>query len=142
MFTRTLLIALLVPTLAVAGPLDEKKAEAHLKAVANGDLAGVMADYAPDARVDWVGGPLDGLYAGKEAIQDVWKKFFDANDGKPRKLELGKIESYADVKGASVEAGTSFGGKTPVKVWHLMVYRDGVMSTEIWQVSPKLKIEH
>ena len=34
---------------AVAGPLDEAKAKAHLDAVAAGDLEALMRDYADDA---------------------------------------------------------------------------------------------
>ena len=46
---------------ALAGPLNEAKAKAHLDAVAAGDLAALMRDYADDAYMDWIGGPLDGL---------------------------------------------------------------------------------
>ena len=123
-----------------AGSLDNAKAQAHLNAVAAGDLSTLMQDYADDAYMDWVGGPLDGRYQGKAAIRAVWQKFIDANAGKPRPAKFSKLESYANQKGASVEASAEYGGTTPVKVWHVLTYRDGVLTTEIWQISPTIQI--
>ena len=124
----------------VAGPLDEAKAQAHLNAVAAGDLEALMRDYAEDAYMDWVGGPLDGRYHDKAAIRAVWQKFIAANAGKPRPAKFGKLESYANPKGASVEATAEYGGATPIKVWHALTYRDGVLTTEIWQISPAIQL--
>jgi len=76
---------------AVAGPLDEAKARAHLDAVAAGDLEALMRDYAEDAYMEWVGGPLDGRYRGKAEIRAVWQKFIAANAGKPRPANFGKL---------------------------------------------------
>jgi ketosteroid isomerase-like protein len=133
-----LLFAIALP--AAAGPLDDARAKAHLEAVAAGDLDALMRDYAPDAYMDWVGGPLDGRYQGEAAIRLVWQKFIAANEGQPRTAKFGKLESYANPKGASIEAAATYGGKTPVKVWHVLTYRDGVLATEIWQISPSLEI--
>jgi ketosteroid isomerase-like protein len=69
---------------AVAGPLDDAKARAHLDAVAASDVEALMRDYAGDAYLEWVGGPLDGRYRGKAEIRAVWQKFIAANAGKPR----------------------------------------------------------
>lgn len=124
----------------VAGPLDDAKAKAHLNAVAAGDLEALMRDYAEDAYMDWVGGPLDGRYRGKEAISAVWQKFIAANAGKPRLAKFGKLESYANPKGASIEITAEYGGTPQVKVWHVLTYRDGSLSTEIWQVAPAIMI--
>lgn len=124
----------------VAGPLDEAKAQAHLNAIAAGDLEALMRDYAEDAYMDWVGGPLDGRYHDKAAIRAVWQKFIAANAGKPRPAKFGKLESYAHPKGASVEATAEYGGTTPFKVWHALTYHDGVLTTEIWQISPAIRI--
>lgn len=138
-----LLISLLccaISAASLAGPLDEKKAEAHLTAIAAGNLEALMADYADDACMDWVGGPLDGRYTGKAAIREVWKKFAAANDGQPRTARVGKLSAYANPKGASFEVNAEYGGKTPVKAWHALVYRDGVLTTEIWQIAPAIKI--
>lgn len=125
---------------AFAGPLDEAKAKAHLNAVAAGDMEALMRDYAEDAYMDWVGGPLDGRYYGKAAIAAVWQKFIAANAGKPRPVKFGKLEPYANPKGVTVEASAEYGGTTPVKVWHLLTYRDGILTTEIWQISPSIHI--
>lgn len=135
-----LLGSLAIATAATAGPLDEKKAEAHLQAVAAGDIDALMRDYADDAYVDWIGGPLDGRYRGKAAIGEVWQKFAALNDGQPRPARFGKLVQQANPKGATLEAAAEYGGKTTIKVQHVLVYRDGVLTTEIWQVAPALKV--
>ena len=126
---------------AVAGPLDEAKAKAHLEAVAAGDLEALMRDYADDAYMEWVGGPLDGRYRGKAEIRAVWQKFIAVNDGKPRPATFGKLKAFANPHGTSVEAGVGYGGKLPMKVWHALTYRDGDLTTEVWQIAPALQIE-
>jgi len=133
-----LLLIAIQPSLA--GPLDDAKAKAHLDAVAAGNLEALMADYPDDANMDWVGGPLDGRYHGKEAIRKVWQKFIAANEGKPRPAKFSKLTSYANPKGASVEASAEYGGIKPVKVWHALVYRDGSLTTELWQIAPALQV--
>ena len=135
-----LLLISFLATAALAGPLDEKRADAHLKAIAAGNIEGVMADYAEDAYLDWVGGPLDGRYRGRTEILQMWKKFFAANDGLPRQARVGKLSAYANPKGASLEAEAEYAGKTPVKAWQALVYRDGVLMTEIWQIAPTIKL--
>lgn len=138
---RWLLWLLVFPVFPVlAGPLDLAKAKAHLEAVAAGDVEALMRDYAEDAYMDWVGGPLDGRYRGKQAIREVWQKFVAANEGKPRPAKFSAAVEYAHPTGVSVEASAEYGGKTPIKVWHVLVYRDGVMTTELWQVAPALKV--
>jgi ketosteroid isomerase-like protein len=135
-----LLCSFAIATAATAGPLDEKKAETHLQAVAAGDIDALMHDYADDAYMDWVGGPLDGRYRGKAAINEVWKKFAALNDGQPRPARFGKLVQQANPKGATLEAAAEYGGKTTIKVQHVLVYRDGELTTEIWQVAPALKV--
>lgn len=132
------LLAFCLP--AAAGPLDEAKARAHLEAAAAGDLEALMRDYAEDAYMDWVGGPLDGRYYGKAAIRVVWQKFIAANGGKPRPAKFGKLDAYANPKGASVEAVAEYGGTPAVKVWHVLTYRDGSLNTELWQIAPALLV--
>lgn len=136
---RTLCKTYLLWTLcasAFAGPLDEAKAQAHLKAIAAGDLAAVMRDYSEDAYMDWIGGPLDGRYRGKAAIAGVWQKFFAANAGQPRTATLSSLKAHAHSKGTSLEVTADYAGITPVKVWQVFTYRDGNLSTEIWQITP------
>jgi len=126
---------------AVAGPLDEAKARAHLDAVAAGDLEALMRDYAEDAYMEWVGGPLDGRYRGKAEIRAVWQKFIAANAGKPRPAHFGKLTAFANPRGATVEAKADYAGAVPVKVWHALTYRDGDLTTEVWQIAPTLQID-
>jgi hypothetical protein len=126
---------------ASAGPLDQAKAEAHLQAIAASDLDTLMRDYPDDADVDWVGGPQDGRYHGKAAIRTMWEKFIALNKGKPRPATLGALKSFANPKGTSFEAGASYGGAVPMKVWHVLVYRDGDLTTEIWQIAPALQTQ-
>ncbi|MFA7282623.1 MAG: nuclear transport factor 2 family protein [Sterolibacterium sp.] len=138
-FILTMLLCM-VSLAVLAGPLDQKKAESHLKAVAAGDIEGLMADYADDAYMEWVGGPLDGRYTGKAAIREVWTKFVAANDKQPRPANVGKLATYSNPKGVSLHAEAEYGGKTPVKVWHVFVYRDGVLTSETWQIAPAIKV--
>lgn len=126
---------------ALAGPLDEAKARAHLDAVAAGNLDALMRDYADDAYMDWVGGPLEGRYHGKAAIKAVWQKWIAANKGNPRPVTFGKLTAFSNPKGTSLESSAEYGGALPVKVWHALVYRDGELDTEIWQIAPALQIE-
>ena len=36
----------------------------------------VMSEYAPNATLHWVGGPLNGTYTGTSAINTTWNRFF------------------------------------------------------------------
>jgi len=126
--------------LASAGPLDEARAQAHLNAVAAGDLDGLMRDYDEEAYMDWIGGPLDGRYRGKAQIKAVWQKFIAANAGQPRPAKFSPIEAFTNIKGATVHASAEYGGTAPVKVWHALSYRDGALGTEIWQIAPAIKL--
>ncbi len=125
-----------------AGPLDERYAGAHVSAIAAGDVDAVMRNYTNDATLDWVGGPLNGIYRGKEAIRSVWLKFSAANDGKPRTVQANAMEAYSHPEGVSIEQKAIYGGKVPAKVWHVMVYRGGDLTTEIWQITPALDLSH
>lgn len=135
-----LLLCSVVSAATLAGPLEEKKAEAHLKAVAAGDVEALMRYYAEDAWMDWVGGPLDGRYRGKAAIREVWQKFVAQSEGKPRPARFGRLAQQANPKGVTLEAAAEYGGKTTVKVWHVLVYREGDLATEIWQIAPALTV--
>lgn len=141
LFVAAFTLSYLFSYSALAGPLDEAKAQAHLNAVSAGDLDALMSDYADDAYMDWVGGALDGRYRGKAAIKAVWQKFIAANAGKPRPAKFSKLAAYANPKGATVEAKAEYGGTTPVKVWHALSYRDGSLGTEIWQIAPAIQLE-
>lgn len=129
-------LALTLPSLTHAGPLDERAADAHLRAVAAGDIDGLMAPYGDDPWMDWVGGPLDGRYRGKDEIRALWQKFFAANDGQPRTLTRTAITQNANPKGVTLTAIGEFAGKTTVRVRHVLVFRDAKLATEVWQIDP------
>jgi hypothetical protein len=126
---------------AFAGPLDEAKARAHLDAVAAGDVDALMRDYADDAYIEWVGGPLDGRYRGKPAIRAMWEKFIAANAGKPRPATFGKLAAFANPKGASLESKAEYGGAVPIKVLHVLTFREGELTTEVWQIAPGIQMD-
>jgi ketosteroid isomerase-like protein len=136
MFKRTLVAAaMLLPlSAAFAGPSDD--ANAHFKAVAAGDVEAIMHGYADNATFQWVGGPLDGAYAGSDKIKEVWSKFAKGNA--PLEVSVGKVEESANPKGATVTANVEFKGKTTIKVRYVLVYRDGKLVNEVWQIDPKL----
>ncbi len=136
----SILLIALFSLVATAGPLEEKKAEAHLKAVAAADVEALMGNYAEDAYMDWVGGGLEGRYRGKAAIREVWNKWSALNDGKPRQARVGKLSQYANPKGVAVAAEAEYIGKATARAWHVLVYREGEITTEIWQVAPAIKV--
>lgn len=126
---------------AIAGPLDETKARAHLDAVAEGNLDVLMQDYTDDAYMEWVGGPLDGRYRGKDAIRSVWQRFIAINAGKQRPAQFGKVSAFANPKGTSLQSRAEYGGALPLKVLHVLTYRDGELTTEIWQIAPTMQMD-
>src|SRR5512147_3148444 len=91
-------------TLASAGPADD--ASMHFKAIAAGNVEQIMKGYADNASLQWVGGPLDGAYAGHDKIREVWGKFAKANA--PLEVAAGKVEESANPKGATVTANVEF----------------------------------
>ena len=125
------LIGLAVP--ALAGPAADM-AQAHIAAIAKGDVAAITAGTAPNAALHWVGGPLDGTYAGVDAQKGVWAKFTAAQG--EQKAAVSDLAEAANPKGATVTANVVFAGKNNVKVRYVMLYTDGKLSDEIWQVDP------
>lgn len=130
-----LLLALATP--ALAGPADD--AQKHFQAIAAGDVAAIAAGYAENARLEWVGGPLDGSYSGPAAIQAVWEKFAKAQG--TLTLAVDRLEESANPKGTTVSANVQFTGKAPIKVRYVLTYRDGKIASETWQIDPKLAMK-
>lgn len=124
-------------TSALAGPALDA-AHAHFAAIGAGDRTAIMRDYADNARLTWVGGPLDGSYDGPAAIGAVWDKF-TAAAGPARVNVMGAAES-ANPKGVTVVAAVHFEGKVQVKARYVLTYRDGKLVNETWQVDPKLAV--
>lgn len=138
MFIRTIVgtaALAFLSSVAHAGPTDDAKA--HFSAIGAGQVDAVMNQYAPDASFQWVGGPLNGAYSGGDKIKEVWTKF--SKNG-PFEVSVGRVEESANDKGATVTANVEFKGKTTIKVRYVLVYRDGKLVNEVWQIDPKLAL--
>lgn len=121
---------------AFAAPADD--ARTHFQAIASGDVQVVMRAYADNAQLHWVGGPLDGTYATPESIRGIWTRFTGAQG--PQKVSIDKLEESSNPKGSTVSANVLFEGKMPVKVRYVLVFREGKIVGETWQVDPKLAV--
>lgn len=118
---------------ALAGPAEDL-ARSRITAIAGGDLAAVTSAYGPAATLHWVGGPLDGTYSQPDKIKDVWSKFFAAQG--TQKANVVTATEAANPKGGTVTMDATFAGKNTVKVRYVLLYRDGKLVDEIWQVNP------
>ncbi|WP_029350771.1 nuclear transport factor 2 family protein [Bosea sp. 117] len=118
---------------ALAGPAEDL-ARSRIDAIAGGDLAAVASAYAPAATLHWVGGPLDGSYSQSDKIREVWSKFFAAQG--TQKAAIAATTEGANPKGGTVTVDVTFAGKNTVKVRYVLLYRDGKLVDEIWQVNP------
>jgi ketosteroid isomerase-like protein len=110
-------------------------AQMHFKAVAGGNVAAIMHQYAPDATLHWIGGPLDGSYSGTRAIKSVWSKFAHAMGKMTDKAS--DIKVATDAKGMTVTANVDFIGPKSVPVRYVLVYRGRKIVDEIWQIAAK-----
>jgi hypothetical protein len=119
-----------------AGSADD--AGAHFKAIAAGNVEQIMQGYAGNASLQWVGGPLDGAYAGSDKIRETWEKFAKANA--PLEVTVSKLEESANPRGSTVTANVEFKGKAAIKVRYVLVYREGKLVNEVWQIDPKLAL--
>lgn len=114
------------------------EAKLHFQAIANGDLPILLRSYADNAQLNWVGGPLDGIYRGTESIGGTWEKFTKSQG--PLKLSIAKLEESANPKGSTVTANVQFEGKQPIKVRYVLNYRDNKIVGETWQIDPQLVV--
>lgn len=118
---------------ALAGPTEDL-ARSRIDTIAGGDLAAVTSAYAPGAILHWVGGPLDGTYGRPGKIKEVWSRFFAAQGA--QKATIAATSEAANPRGGTVTADVTFAGKNTVKVRYVLLYRDGKLADEIWQVNP------
>jgi len=130
-----ILAAALLANSAFADATD--LAEKHFQAIANGDLNTVMNQYNDKSSLNWVGGPLDGQYSGKDSVESVWQKFTKAQ-GK-MSVKVNNISTSQNPKGATVTADVFFSGNKTVPVRYVLSYRDNLLVNEIWQINPSLK---
>ncbi|GAC1414615.1 MAG: hypothetical protein NVSMB6_16790 [Burkholderiaceae bacterium] len=133
----TLALSLVTMVSAIASPATDA-AKLHFSAVGSNDIAVLMRDYADNAQLSWIGGPLDGTYTGTDAIHGTWVKFGKAVG--PLKVTVNNLEESANPKGATVSANVQFDGKMPIKVRYVLTYRDGKLVNETWQIDPKLTV--
>jgi ketosteroid isomerase-like protein len=126
--------ALVLSTSAFADAAAD--AQHHFKAIASGSIDNIMVAYSDNAYFEWVGGPLNGSYVGTKPIREVWAKFAKANA--PLEVKVTKLEESGNTAGATVTANVEFKGKKPIKVRYVLLYRDGKLADEVWQIDPKL----
>lgn len=124
------LLALAVGS-AQAG-IAREAAELHIRAIASHDIDALSGHYRDDARLNWVGGPLDGHYDGVAAIMPVWQAFTDAQG--MIKAEVEHLDEAANGKGSTVIATVRFDGRQALRVRYVLVYRGGRIVDETWQV--------
>jgi len=129
------LILALSPALTFAGPATDS-AQARINSIASGDVNSVLTQYQDNATLQWLGGPLDGTYSGRENLSMVWSKFSRAQG--PMKVDIKNLVEHANPKGSTVTADVFFSGNKTVPVHYVLSYRDGKLVNEIWQVSPSL----
>jgi len=128
--------ALFSVTAAQAGPALDRAMQ-RIQAIAAGDVGAITAEYAKGATLHWVGGPLDGTYQGGK-LKEVWTKFGTANGG--LRAAVGTAVESANPKGATVAFPFLFSGKNTIKVRYTLVYREGKLVGEVWQIDPNLPI--
>jgi len=131
----TVLLLTLVSSFAFADSASES-AQAHIKSIASGDVNSVLSHYQDSATLQWLGGPLDGTYTGKDNLSTVWGKFSKAQG--PMKVMIRSLVEHTNPKGSTVTADVFFAGKKTVPVHYVLSYREGKLVNEIWQVSPSL----
>jgi hypothetical protein len=106
-----------------------------------------MSEYAPDAKLYWVGGPLNGNFTDKNGIQNEWAKFFKANPTVYMNITDFKVQILGSNRGV-VTARLAFlnihsdGTTTTVRVNYALVYtlKDSNWSLveEWWSIAPRV----
>jgi hypothetical protein len=117
---------------ASAASTDELRAKAYFQAIAGGNAETIASFYAEKAEFHWVGGPLAGIYKGKPQIQGVWRKFVDAAGEMKHKIV--EISESRNGRISTVTAKVNFIGPKEVPVKFILMYEDGKITNEIWQV--------
>lgn len=131
----TTLVFALSSASSLAGTATDEATQ-HINSIATGDTVSVLKHYQESATMQWLGGPLDGTYTGKEQLSSLWGKFTKAQG--PMKIKIANIVEHSNPKGATVTADVFFNGNKNVPVHYVLSYRDGMLVSEIWQVSPSL----
>ena len=106
--TFAAMLALASMGTAFASPASDA-AQIHFTAIGSGDTSIIMRGYGTNPQLIWVGGPLDGMYAGDDAIRATWEKFGKAVG--PARVTVLALEESANPKGATIVAKVQFDGK-------------------------------
>ena len=106
----------------------------HILDISNSTIESMISIYAADARLEWIGGPLDGSYSGEEAIQAVWSKFIAARGDMV--AEVKDLDVATNAQGKTVFASVIFEGNKQIPVRLTTTYRHGEIVSEIWQIDP------
>jgi ketosteroid isomerase-like protein len=122
---------------ASAGSADD--AERHIRAIAAHDIDALMASYADGATMLWVGGPLDGTYSGQDQLRELWAKFAKAQG--PLEVAIAQVQENGNPKGATVIASARYRGASQTKVRQVVVFRDGKIVSEVWQIDPAMSFQ-
>lgn len=124
-------VLLLAAAPASAGP-DAVRAKAYFNAISGGDAETIASFYADDAEFHWIGGPLAGVYNGKDKIKAVWEKFSKAAGALDH--DVLQLSESANGKLSTVTARVKFKGQGEVPVKFIMTMKDGKIASEVWQV--------
>ncbi|MEB3859996.1 MAG: ester cyclase [Desulfurococcales archaeon] len=136
----------------VSGQLADaarKESLLHWMYIAGEDKERLMAQYAEDAVLYWIGGPLTGVYRGVDNISALWDRFFMGNEDEHvratnvRSLEIhGKVYVVADVSFITTRAQT--GEMILLDLTYILVFRqeDGslLVEEEWWIIDSATKI--
>lgn len=129
----------LLGTLPAQAGADAVRAEAYFNAISGGNADTIASFYADDAEFHWIGGPLDGKYKGKDKIKGVWEKFSQAAGKLDHKVL--QLSESANGKTSTVTARVMFKAESEVPVKFIMVYKDGKIASEVWQVDRSGAVE-
>ena len=110
-------------------------AQAHIDAIAAGDVEAITSVYGDGATLTWVGGPLDGMYEG-DGLAEVWGKFTTAQTGLT--ATVSDLTESTNDKGSTVVANVVFANANTIPVRYVMTFRGGELVNEIWQIDPSL----
>jgi ketosteroid isomerase-like protein len=133
---RMLLLAAAFSPLAAFASAND--ATTHFNAIASGDLQILQRQYADTVVFEWVGGPLDGTYVGAAKVAELWGKFTKGNPN--LQVKVADLQESANPKGTTVTANVLFSGKNMIKVRYVLTFRDGKITSETWQIDPKLAL--
>lgn len=117
---------------AVQASTDKVRAEAYFNAISGGNAETITSFYADKAEFHWVGGPLAGIYTGKAQIKTAWQMFGQAAGDLDHKVM--EIAESKNGRVSTVTARVNFIGPREVPVKFIMMYEDGKIINQIWQL--------